>query len=474
MTTVAELFVSLGVKGSEKTVGAIAGVRKGLEDTKGMALETKAAIVGALYALERMFMASGQKGTDLTNFNALLGVSAQTLQQYQYAARQVGVTNEEVASTFKGLSSVATNTLLGKGAPEGVARFAQVIKAQVGDVQKLWLQATQGHPELLLQRLQEYAQKESNIGLRNQVLKSFGISENMIAAMNRNAFNPNVLNQAPTLSEGTIKSLDNVHKRVSNLSNTVSMAFDNFTAKHGGEIIGGLEKIIPKVIELAEAFERLSNNLKIFKLIGMVFEGWKDIFEGLNTAVEGVADATADVKPGDKKGEEKKDEARSNLLKGFATILMGIFDPGALAAQAYAVVNAGEPKKTPAENSPRAAKKENTPALGPAAQRVIKVLSTPVHVSVSSGAVHIHEKPKTELKVTIPPSPIITPKVVVPPMPAGAAAGAFGGKTSASNVNVNQTLNFQHDGTNPKQVADSHKAATQKAYRQIAAVGNGA
>src|ERR1700744_4238817 len=103
---IGSLFLNLGIKGSEKTVGALTDVKKGLGELGSMSLEAKAGIVAAMYALEQLFATSGKAGTDLTNFNAITGESVKTLQQYQYAARQVGVSNQEVEGSFKTLQSV--------------------------------------------------------------------------------------------------------------------------------------------------------------------------------------------------------------------------------------------------------------------------------------------------------------------------------------------------------------------------------
>jgi hypothetical protein len=153
---IGELFVSLGIKDSGKTVSTLTNVRKGLNDTASSALQARVALIGALYAFERLMSQSGQAGTNLTNFNALLGVSAQTLQQYQYAARQAGVSNEEVEGTFKSLQGTMTKTLMGEGAPKGLARVAQLTGGMTAQDVKRFAE----QPQLLIQKLQEYAAKE--------------------------------------------------------------------------------------------------------------------------------------------------------------------------------------------------------------------------------------------------------------------------------------------------------------------------
>lgn len=279
---IGELILNLGIKGTEKTVGALSNVKKGLSETASMSLEAKAGIIAAMYALERLFATSGKAGTDLTNFNAITGASVKTLQQYQYAARQVGVSNQEVESSFKGLQGVMTKTLLGEGGPKGLARVSLLTGGiTAADIQKFAQQ-----PQLLIQKLQEYAGKETNLGLRNETLKSFGLGENMVAALSRNAFRPEVLKKAPTYSNQEVGQLDKANIAWSNLGNKIEMAVGHFNARHGGQMVSDISKIVDQVVKLAEAFTKLAEKLKLFEGIGKVFEGWSEIFGGINSAVD--------------------------------------------------------------------------------------------------------------------------------------------------------------------------------------------
>lgn len=301
---IGNLFLNLGLKGAEKTVGAFQNVNKGLSQTKSLSLEAKAGILGAFYALERLFAASNRSGTELTNFNAVTGESVKTLQQYQYAARQVGVSNQDVESSFKGLQSAMAKTMLGEGGPKGLARVSLL----TGGISQKDIQNYAKQPELLLQKLQEYSKKETNIGLRNETLKSFGISEGMVAALSRQAFRPDVLKKAPTYSDNEVKQLDKANIAWSNLGNKVEMAVGHFNAMHGGQLVGDISKIVDQVVKLAEAFTVLAEKLHLFEGIGKIFEGWTAILGGVGDAVQAVAGAVSEPK--------KREGLLGNALQG--------------------------------------------------------------------------------------------------------------------------------------------------------------
>lgn len=341
--TIGELFLNIGIKGTEKTVGALSNLKKGLGETASMSLEAKAGIVAAMYALERLFAASGATGTGLQNFNATLGISAKTLQQYEYAARQMGVSNQEVEGSFKSLQSTMTKALMGEGVPKGMARFAQIM----GDVSAPDLLRFQQNPELLIQKLQEYAQKEKNVGLRNEVLKSFGMSDSMVAAMARNAFTQQALGRAPTYSDKELGALDRANIAWSNLGNKIEMAIGHFNAKHGMQLVSDISKIVDQVVKLADAFTKLAEKLKLFKVFGMIFEGWTKIFESVNKGVDSVTSAV-----GNEKNKKKLGEDALGFFKEMPGVLKAMLeDVGGPLPSTIAANNAIAPKVGPVPSS---------------------------------------------------------------------------------------------------------------------------
>lgn len=291
---IAELFVNLGIKGGDKTVGTLSNVKKGLGEVSTMSLEAKAGILAAMYGLERMMAQSGAAGTNLTNFAALTGLSAKNLQMWQYAARQAGVSSEEFTGSLKGVQNAMTNMLLGKGAPEGLAIVAKTVGFDVNKARDSFY---------VMQQLQKAAQAlPKDIG--NNVLKSFGVSEGTIAAMRRNAFNPAIMKNAPSYSDKEIGQLDKANIAWSNLGNRIEMAFGHFNARHGLTLVKDISMIADKVLKLAEAFEKLAEKLKLFQALGKVFEGWGLIFNAIGGGVDKL---TGGKGAEDKKGNLKKD-----------------------------------------------------------------------------------------------------------------------------------------------------------------------
>lgn len=310
---VGELFVNLGIKGSDKTVSALAGVETQMKGLASMSLEAKAAIIGAMYAVEQLFARSGAQGTELTNFNALLGVSAKTLQQYQYAARQAGVSNEETASTFKNLQSTMTKTALGQGAPKGLGQVAML----TGGMTARDIQEYMKNPEKLLGKLQEYAQKEKRVGIRNETLKSFGLGDNMIAALARSAFKPETLSNAPIYGDKEVSALDKANIAWSNLGNTIQMAIGHLNAAHGGQIVKDFSILVNIGLKAADMLLRVIERFHVFEGLDRLFKATEigasrlfaeiykignliESFSDKNRIFEGIADHFASIEQGAK------------------------------------------------------------------------------------------------------------------------------------------------------------------------------
>lgn len=382
--TAGEFFINLGIKGADKTIGALSNVKKGFGEITSTSLEAKAAILAAAYAFERLMAASGAVGTSLTNFGALTGVSMKTLQQYQYAARQVGISNESMAGSFKSVQKTMNDMLRGKGAPEGMA----MLKGKVGfDFNKA------EDPKYVLDKLQQYAQAEKNVGLRNMTMRSFGLGDDVIAGMARNAFRPEVMGKAPTYGDKEIGQLDRANIAWSNLGNTIEMAFGHFNAKHGMELVNDISKVTTQVIKLIEAFTTLAEKLKVFQVLGKVFEGWASIFGLASQGVDKVTGAASSPK--------KREQLGADFMDFF-------------------------------KEMPSVFKAMGEDIFGPS-----------------------------------PAKPSVSPGMIAPEVPKSS-----GGSTQ-QNVNVNQTLNFQHDGKDHKKTGDSTKKAIHDAYRQIPAQTQG-
>lgn len=312
--TVGELFVNLGVKGDDKALKATEGVRKGMEGVASSGLAAKAAILAAMYGLEHLMSTSAQAGIGLTNFSATTGLSGQRLQEWQYAAQQAGITGDEFTGSLKSVQNAMTNMLLGKGAPEGYGLVAMKVGLDPSRIKDTYY---------VLSKLQEFA-KTVPPNIAASVIKSFGVSDGVLAGMQRQVFNQDNFAKAPKYSEGEIKTLDKVGVAWANLGQKIQMAIGHFTAGHGMQIVGDISKLVPQVLELANAFAKLADQMKVFKVIGKVFEGWSLIFGGLT---KGTQELGKDLAMTPDQQETEVENETKNAWRATKTFAKALFIP---------------------------------------------------------------------------------------------------------------------------------------------------
>jgi hypothetical protein len=261
---IADLFIAIGISGAANVKNTLGETQKGLGETASSALYTKAAIIGALYALERLVSASNHAGAELQSFAAYSGFSAEKLQRLAYAGRQFGATGEDIKGSIMGITkAMAQLDTTGKG-PEGL----WVVSRQVGlDKTKL------RDAEYVFGKLQEFAQKSKlPIGIANQALESFGLSAGTIAAMRQNAFNPAALARANIYTDKQTDALARMNAQWGNLFDNWEKMIGRLNTKHGGQLIKDLTGVSREVEHLITALAGLADKLKFFQVIGLVMK----------------------------------------------------------------------------------------------------------------------------------------------------------------------------------------------------------
>ncbi len=283
-TTAGEFFVELGIKGSDKTIGALTDTRKGMGDLASTSLEARAAMVAAAYAFEQMMSASAHYGTAVQNSSLLLGVGTKELQKYHYAAQMAGASVEEMNGSFKRLSDIATNIHLNKGVPEGLKMINNLLGPNAIDIKRI------DDLPYMLQKLQEVAANTKlPAGLRRRFLEEMLGSDNMVAAVIKQSFGAQVLNNAPFYSTSQLSQLDKARSAWTKIANQVTRAFGLFNARHGASMATEIGQVVTATSKLAEALDGLAERLQVFK-------GFAIVMNGLAGSMQIVANLASDKK----------------------------------------------------------------------------------------------------------------------------------------------------------------------------------
>lgn len=318
MPQISELFVSLGVKGSEKTLSAFSGVKDGLTGIKTTSFETKAAIAGVVYALEKLTIGSAQRGANLEILANYLNIGTVALQKWQYAANQANVSNEEFNQSLTSVYQKISQIRRGGETPQGFYEFSRAVGGF--DLKRAYNDITYA-----LTKINQYVKSHPNDDMINKFIETeLGYTPGMIYAAQQGVFDKYVAN-APHYTGRETKSLANVEVDWTNFKNKVSMFFGKFTAQHGDTLIKNLSKLSDQLFRLANSLEKLLENARVFELLQKLFDFMIKMVDSLNTYVEknGVK---IENQLGEKISNGTEEAVSVFTLKGFSKALKGIKD----------------------------------------------------------------------------------------------------------------------------------------------------
>lgn len=314
--TVAELFINLGVKGADQAVKSVSAVDTGIKQVASSSLAAKAAIVGAIYALERLTAAAGAHGVDLQKFANLTGLSTDSLQRWQYMAKMSGESADSMKNSIVAVQGAMTKMAMGQGAPGGLAEVARV----VGGLDQSKLQDT----FYMLTKLREYAQKEKNVPWANQMLATFGVGPETIATLRSSKMELEKISNANILSSKQIEQLAKVNQAWEKFWHTLQMVRDQLVATYGTMAINNFQNAFKFLTDVAKNLQVITKEIPILQKV-MVAAGvaiaatWAPVLSSILAIVYALSEL--------QKWREGKDNIYSKTYQAGANLLGNLFGP---------------------------------------------------------------------------------------------------------------------------------------------------
>lgn len=303
---VGELFINLGLTGADATGKALGTVKTGLTGIRSISLETKAAIIGIFYGLEKLTSASAQWGTDLTNMTTATGLSTKAIQQWDYVAQKAGGSAEEMNSSFKNTQKILLDMQSGMGPPpaflEDMMNSVQFDPDKINDMEYFYSKAQ----EYLSKLRPEVAQKAA---------QSFGFGEHVGTGMQRGMFSQKNRDSAPIISDRTVRANDRVNQKWNEVAAKIKKAFADFTGAHGEELVKQVGDLAIAVMNLVEALQSLG-------IISRALSGFKAIITGVTEASK----ALADISSKDPKRQKQGESTLKSWLHGFGEAGEGFWE----------------------------------------------------------------------------------------------------------------------------------------------------
>lgn len=254
MTTIAELFVNLGVKGSDKAMEAVEKTQEGMDGIASSGLAAKAAIIGAVYGLERLTAFAGNQGRTLKRFADYTGLSADQLQRWQYMASLSGVSAEEMLGTIQNVQGAMSDMLLGKGPPEGLAFLKSTVDFDENRARDTFY---------VMDKLRQFAQAtRSNPDVANKILESFGLSAATIAMLRTSRMELDKISPDKLYSAGEISRLTQVEQAWSKFWHNMKMINGRLVADYGKQSIQFLSNLSDGILKATSAMGKFMEQSK--------------------------------------------------------------------------------------------------------------------------------------------------------------------------------------------------------------------
>lgn len=242
---IAELFVTIGLKGGSKTKKDLDGVGQGLVGVSKKGLAAFTALAGISYGLSQLTRNALNSGNGLTKFQNFTGQSLETLQKWQYIAQQSGVSAEEMAGSVQQLAgSLAEMRKTGQFSGE----FLRISELTNIDPSKL------NDTFYILEKFREFTRSGLPTDMVNNLLGSF-VSPDVIQMLRTNNMTPDQVPKGAILSSGSSKNLQDFLVAVTNLQNKIENSFAKILADKniGPRLIKLLDALIPALEKLTRA-----------------------------------------------------------------------------------------------------------------------------------------------------------------------------------------------------------------------------
>lgn len=290
---VGELFITLGMDGAAYVAKQLDGVKGELVEVAKVATYVTGGLTAALYAFRKLAEESEDTGASLKKFENLTGLSGDKLQRWQQLAVNSNSSAEEMAKTISGLQATMAKMVLSQGLPAGIEALGNKLRSMGREFDYKKFRDT----FYVMDKLREYARATKETpDIANNILGSFIPSTDVIQALRTSNFDLAKADPSRIYSD---KSIDTLAKRGaawSELLDRTQHSIGRMNIKYGGGVLKDTDALTASVLNLADAFLQLNEQLKIFNTISQGFNVLANIISDEATGIKLAAKALREGK----------------------------------------------------------------------------------------------------------------------------------------------------------------------------------
>lgn len=263
--TAGELVVNIVLKGGEKAKDTFEGLNKGVKSVASSSLEAKAALVGAVYALDRLISSAGQQGSTLTQFINLTGQSAESLQRWKLAFERTGGAAEDMQSSVQSVYQSLVKQNAGLGA---IAGFGFVNNAMNMDMAKV----RNNDAFYVMEQLRQFANSQrGKTGIGTDMLKTFGLSDSVIAGLRNKDMDPSKVAKGLIIGDHEREGLNKMNIALNAFWQNMRRFGTKETEIFGPSVVTNLNGALRTLEKLTSAFNKLTGMQKgLGVIVGLI------------------------------------------------------------------------------------------------------------------------------------------------------------------------------------------------------------
>ena len=263
--TAGELVVNIVLKGGEKAKETFEGLNKGVKSVASSSLEAKAALVGAVYALDRLISSAGQQGSTLTQFINLTGQSAEALQRWKLAFQHTGGAAEDMQGSIQSVYQALVKQNAGLGT---IAGFGFVNNAMNMDMSKV----RKNDVFYVMDQLKQFANSARGMsGIGTDMMKTFGLSDSVISGLRNKDFDPSKVSKGLIIGDAEREKLNRMNMSLNDFWQSLKRFGTSETEIFGPTVVQNLNAALHTIEKLTAAFNKMTGMQKgLGVIVGLI------------------------------------------------------------------------------------------------------------------------------------------------------------------------------------------------------------
>lgn len=264
---IGSLFVELGTKGAGSAIRQISNLQSGLVGASLAANQTIQFLKTMYESTSAIVKQNAQMGASLSNSSKELGISTDSLQRWEYAARLSNAKAGEMTASFRQLQK----TLLDVRDGDMPQYFAYLFN-EIGKVDQAFdADRFQTDLEYAMTSIRKLAKNgEYDLARLNQALASMGFSDSIANFLKLSDVDLSKISKDLIISGQGVKNLEEMNKGVVEIEQTMATAMADLAQAFDKEFINDIKILIKELVGLMKSLTEAMKESGLIKGAGSV------------------------------------------------------------------------------------------------------------------------------------------------------------------------------------------------------------